>query len=44
MLKVNAFFVSSNLQSTGSRRLGAMKTSTNDENYWPVRHPTIFLK
>ena len=34
------FFVS----STGSKHLGEMKTSTNDENQWPSRHPPIFLK
>ena len=27
-----------------TRHLGEMKTSTNDDNKWPSRHSTIFLK
>ena len=34
------FFVS----PTGSKHLREMKTSTNDKNQWPSRHPPIFLK
>ena len=28
----------------GLRHLREMKTSTNDENHWPSRHPPIFLE